>query len=325
MVSSKDIAKKAGVSQSTVSRVINRPETVRKDKRDIVKEVMKRLNYRPNSVARSLLSNNTNQISLISGTLNNPFFVETTQKIINLAYHNGFNINVYFEEDFEHDTLYNNVFSQKTEGIILSSMYYNSPHFEELKNLGVPYMMFNRKHQTGGNFVELDNYQAGKMAGDYLISKGHSRIHWVGGELEKSTFYGRFEGFKESLQHHNISVDSTNFSITVQKPEVIEKEIEKIISLPNKPTAIFAATDMIAVIVLDILKRNGYQVPTDFAIIAVDNTKTLQHSAFNLTSIGIEDNLGEIAIRHLIKMINGDTVNKIQETLSCKLFERGTV
>ncbi|WP_020007925.1 LacI family DNA-binding transcriptional regulator [Salinicoccus albus] len=325
MVSSKDIAKKAGVSQSTVSRVINNPEAVKKEKRDTVKKVMKELNYRPDSVARSLLSNNTNQISLISGTLNNPFFVESTQRIINIAYYNGFSVNVYFEEDFQHDTLYNNVFSQKTEGIILSSMYCNSLHFDELKNLGVPYIMFNRKHRNGGNFVELDNYQAGWLAGDYFISKGHSNIHWMGGELEKSTFHGRYTGFKDALQNHDIPVDAANFSITVQSPEVIEKEIERIISLPDSPTAIFATTDMIASIVLDVLNRKGLQVPRDIAIIGVDNTKALQHSAFNLTSIGIDENLGEIAIRHLIRMINEDKISEIQETLSCQLFERGTV
>lgn len=326
MVSSKDVAKKAGVSQSTVSRVINNPDSVRSEKKEIVRKVMEDLNYRPNSIARSLLSNKTNQISLISGTLSNPFFVETTQKIVNYAYKKGFTVNVYFEEDFEHNSLYSNVFSQKTEGIILSSMYYDSPHFKELERLGVPYIMFNRKHSNGGNFVELDNFQAGKKAGNHFISKGHRNIHWIGGELEKSTFLGRLEGFKESMEQNNISIDPCKFSITPQNPEAIDNAIYSILALREKPTAIFATTDMIALRVVNILKREGYRIPEDFALIAVDNTYLVQHSAFNLTSIGIEgdENLGEVAIRHLINMIDGIAEKNIQKTLPCELFERGT-
>src|SRR5699024_1553030 len=122
MVSSKDVAKKAGVSQSTVSRVINNPETVSKVRREKVEKVMKDLNYIPDSIARSLISNKTNQISLISGTLINPFFVEATREIVSYAYKKGYTVNVFFEEDFSREDLYDKVFSQKTEGIILSSM-----------------------------------------------------------------------------------------------------------------------------------------------------------------------------------------------------------
>src|SRR5699024_3747005 len=104
-------------------------------------------------------SNKTNQISLISGSLSNPFFVEATRKIVSYAYEKGFTVNVYFEDDFSSENLYSTVFSQKTEGVILSSMYYESAYFDELLKLGIPYMMFNRKHTKGGNFVELDNEQ----------------------------------------------------------------------------------------------------------------------------------------------------------------------
>ena len=327
MVSSKDIAKKAGVSQSTVSRVINNPASVRREKREAVERVMRELNYRPDSVARSLISNKTNQISLISGTLNNPFFVETTKKIINYAYLKGFNVNVYFEEDFPKDDLYNTVFSQRTEGIILSSMYFSSPHFDDLINLGVPYIMFNRKHEKGGNFVELDNYQAGKMAADYLLEKGHTNIHWFGGELEKSTFRGRYDGFCHSMKQHDMDVSASNVSITQQNPEAIEQELNEVLSKKERPTAIFAATDMIAMKIMDVLQRKGFSIPGDIALIGIDNTELIQHSAFDITSIGLEQgrNLGDIAIRHLMDQIEGQSNSLIQETYSCQLYERGTV
>src|SRR5699024_3211540 len=259
--------------------------------------------------------------------LNNPIFVETTKKIINHAYLKGFNVNVYFEEDFPKDDLYNAVFSQRTEGIILSSMYYNSHHFKDLINLRIPYIMFNRKHENGGNFVELNNYQAGEMAGDYLISKGHSDIHWFGGELEKSTFRGRYDGFIHSLKKHDLDISPSNFSITPQTPIAIEQEINEVMAKKIRPTAIFAATDMIAMTIMDVLQKKGFSIPQDVALVGIDNTEAIQHSSFNLTSIGLDmgKNLGEIAIRHLIEEIENGKESIVQETYPCKLFERGTV
>lgn len=327
MVSSNDVAKKAGVSQSTVSRVINNPESVSKMKREKVERVMKELNYIPNSVARSLISNKTNQISLISGTLNNPFFVEATRTIINAAYKKGFTVNVFFEEDVNKENLYRTVFSQKAEGIILSSMYYDSQYFGELQRLGIPYMMFNRRHKNGGNFVEIDNYEAGYIGAQYLVSKGHKDIHFFSGELEKSTFLGRYQGYCKAMDELGMDYDDSAISITKQNPKLIEAELNRVLSLKNRPTAIFAATDMIALTLIDYLQRMRYRIPEDIAIIGIDNTETLKHSSLNLTSIGpVEgEHLSSIAIEQLFKMIDGDEDKEFQRTIPCKLYERGTV
>lgn len=327
MFSSKDVAKEAGVSQSTVSRVINNPASVSKKKRELVQNVMKKLNYRPDSIARSLISNKTNQISLISGTLNNPFFVETTKRITNYAYKKGYNVNVYFEEDFLIDEVYETVFSQRNEGIILSSMYYESPYFIELKNLGIPYIMFNRKHKDGGNYVELNNIEAGRMACNYLIQKGHTDIQWFGGEMFKSTFNERYKGYKISLKENDIVASDERITITKQTPEEISKKVYELLKSDNLPTAILASTDMIGIIVMDVLKREGLRIPEDIAVIGIDNTDTVKHSAFDLTSTGIDEvsNLGEIAIKHLIDMIENENLGIIQETYPCKLYPRGTV
>lgn len=327
MVSSNDVAKMAGVSQSTVSRVINHPESVSRIKRERVERVMKELNYIPNSIARSLINNKTNQISLISGTLNNPFFVESTRIIINAAYKKGYTVNVFFEENIQKDDLYKTVFSQKTEGIILSSMYYESDYLDEIEKLGVPYMMFNRKHISGGNYVEIDNYQAGYMGGKYLVSKGHNNIHFFSGELEKSTFLGRYNGVFQVMSDLNVKFEKSNVSITKQRPELIAEELVKVMSKRNRPSAIFAATDMIAFTLLDTLQKMGYKTPEDIAIIGIDNTETLKHSSFNLTSIGPEgdEHLSAIAIEQLMNMIETENFDEYQKTIPCKLYERGTV
>lgn len=326
MISSNDVARKAGVSQSTVSRVINNPETVSKLKREKVEKVMRELNYRPNSVARSLISNKTNQISLISGTLNNPFFVESTRNIISAAYKKGFTVNVFFEEDFSKANLYETVFSQKTEGIILSSMFFESEYFNELVKLNIPYVMFNRKHVKGGNYVEIDNWQAGYLGAEHLINKGHKNIHFFSGELEKSTFQGRYQGFSKAMEDFGIPCTDETMSITKQTPEAIVVELERVLASRN-PSAIFASTDMIALILMDELQKRGYRIPEDISLIGVDNTEALRHSSLNLTSIGPdeENHLSTIAVEQLFKLIDEKKGQTFQKTLPCKLYERRTV
>lgn len=328
MVSSKDIAKKAFVSQSTVSRVINNPETVSISKRKKVEKVMKELNFIPDSVARSLVKNKTNQITLISGTLNNPFFVESTRIIVKYAYQQGYTVNVFFEEDFNKDYLYDKAFSQKTDGIILSSMYYESEHIERLFQINVPYIMFNRKHIKGGNFVEINNKEAGFKGVKYLTSKGHKDIHFFSGELNKSTFLGRYLGFCKGMrQFHKVS-EEENISITEQTPESIETELIKVLSSKKKVTAIFAATDMIALTIINYLHRLNYEIPKDIAIMGIDNTEALSHNSFSLTSIGPANNhLSFIAIKHLFDQINENEKDKhtIQKTIPCKIYNRKTV
>ncbi|WP_414043948.1 LacI family DNA-binding transcriptional regulator [Macrococcus sp. EM39E] len=327
MVSSKEVAKQAGVSQSTVSRVINNPKSVKKDKRERVERVMKELNYRPNSIARSLISNKTNQISLISGTLNSPFFVESTKYIVDYASAHGFHVNVYFEEEAKMNNVYDNVFANTTDGIILSSMYYESEHFEEFENLNIPYIMYNRKHKNGGNYVEMDNYNAGREAVKFLKSKGHENILYLGGLLNKSTFKDRLSGYKDELKNQGMPINDENIIVTQETYDSIEPILIDMFNRENKPTAIFATTDMIALFVFDILSEHGYSIPDDFALISIDNTETMQHRHFNLTSIGVktEETMAQVAITKLIDAIVNNEKLDCQLTLPIQVFDRGTV
>ncbi|WP_414049229.1 LacI family DNA-binding transcriptional regulator [Macrococcus animalis] len=326
MLSSKEIAKLAGVSQSTVSRVINNPSAVRKDKREKVEQVMKEHNYIPNSIARSLISNKTNQISLISGTLNNPFFIESTRSIINYANKHGYNVNVFFEEELTRESLYENVLSQKTDGIILSSMYYESDYLDLLESINIPYVMYNRRHRNGGNFVELNNLEAGQLATNYLLDKGYKDILWIGGEQEKSTFRFRLQGFLDVCSERKVSVDTENVLNVRQQPEVIKVTVQQFITSGKLPDAILAATDMIAINVLDELIKNKINVPRDIALIGIDNTEMIQHRSFDITSIGVESgkSLAETAIVELINAIENKQKVNCQITMKSFLYERGT-
>lgn len=328
MVSSRDVAKLAGVSQSTVSRVLNNPDGVSKPALEKVKKAMAELSYRPNSVARSLVQKKTKSIALISGPLHNPFFVETTTAIVNYAGQKGYHVNVHFEDIGDNMSVYKTVLSHQVDGIILSSIFYKDTVFEELKATGIPFVMFNRKHQDGGHFVEIDNEKSGALAVKHLLDLGHERIAWIGGSLETSTFYGRYRGYINVLQECNMEVPSSYIQITDTSRLGVYEACAAIMAQKNRPTAIFAATDSIAIFAMDYLIQKGYSIPEDISIVGMDNVEWSRHEAIQLTTVGPEEgkNLGQLAIEQLMELIRYPAKYKvpIQTTVNPILFNRKT-
>jgi DNA-binding LacI/PurR family transcriptional regulator len=329
MVSSKDVAKFAGVSQSTVSRVLNTPETVKKNTRDKVLNAMREMNYRPNSVARSLVNKRTKAIALLSGPLHNPFFTDTTTSIVNYAKDKGYNVNVHFENFSDNMEVYQDVFKNKVDGIILSTILFDDPIYEQLNSLNIPFVMFNRKHKDKGHFVEMDNVQAGRLATEHLIDLNHRNIVWVGGPQNMTTFSGRYQGFEQVMIEHNLPYGNQNIVITDTSKKEIFRVIESIMSRKDRPTAIFASTDSIAIFILDYLIQKGYQIPDDISVIGVDNVDISSHHSFQLSTIGVktQQNIGRIAIEDLINLIedeNPSQGNYIQRTFETKLIVRRT-
>jgi LacI family transcriptional regulator len=328
MISSKEVAREAGVSQSTVSRVLNNSNKVSKENVAKVTEAMRKLNYRPNAIARSLVSKRSKTIALISGPVHNPFFVETTSSIVNYAKEKGYNTNVFFENNGDNMAVYETVLSMQVDGIILSSVFMDDPILQELQNSQIPYVMFNRKHNEGGNFVELNNYQAGKMAADHLYQLGHKYIGFIGGPMYTSTFYGRYLGFTEGIAEQTMETDKVFLNETDTSEEAIADAIFKMMGRKERPTAVFAATDAIAITAMDTLMELGYRIPEDISICGVDNVRMARHHAFELTTIGAQSNknLGRLGIEHLINSIEAgkENMSPIQVTLEPALYQRKT-
>src|SRR5699024_8697943 len=124
----------------------------------------------------------TYSIALISGQLHNPFFAETTTSIVNTAKASQFNVNVHFENYGDNMSVYQDVLNQKVDGIILSSILYDEDDvYDELVKQNVPFIMFNRRHKGNGNYVEIDNVQAGRIGTEHLLDYNHKNIAWISG------------------------------------------------------------------------------------------------------------------------------------------------
>ena len=326
MVSSKDVAKYAGVSQTTVSRVLNTPQLVTKNTYQKVMGAIEELNYIPDGNARSLVQKKTGIIALISGPLNNPFYVDTTTSIVNYANQNGFKTNVHFVNNENLQETYNAVLENKVDGIILSSILIKDPIFNKLEKLNIPFITFNRKHESNQYFVEMDNEQAGYLAIEHLIKNGHQAVCWIGGPLNISTFKGRYEGFKKALQKNALAIETFTVFNTDTSKEALYKTFLELEKRPEKPTAICAATDAIALNMLNFYITAGYKVPEDISIIGIDNVEMSSHASINLTTVGTSSSvgLGQMAIEKLIEMIDQKNKTCVQITKSVRLFERNT-
>ena len=328
VVSSIDVAKHAGVSQTTVSRVLNTPHLVKEKTYKKVMRAIDDLSYIPNGNARSLVRQKTGTIALISGPLSNPFFVDTTTSIVNYASQYGYKINVHFATDSNLEETYSSVFENKVDGIILSSILIEDPFYQRIVKSGIPFIFFNRKHESNRFFVEMDNEKAGELATNYLLGLGHKNIAWVGGPSNMSTFKGRYDGYLKAFRNSSIKLESENIFLTNNATNTeLNRVFEQIEEMKNRPTAICAATDAIAISLLHCFISAGYRVPEDISIIGIDNVEISKHASINLTTIGITSplGLGQLAIEKLIYMIEEKDYLNVQITKDVKLFERKTV
>ncbi|MEI4769760.1 LacI family DNA-binding transcriptional regulator [Psychrobacillus sp. FJAT-51614] len=326
MVSSKDVAKHAGVSQTTVSRVLNMPETVKKPTLDKVMKSIDELNYIPNGHARSLVQNKTNTIALLSGPLHNPFFVDTTTAIVNYATEKGYRVNVQFVNDKNLPEAYATAIAHKVDGVILSCILIDDPIFEKLKKMDIPFITYNRKHKNNEYFVEIDNFQAGYLSAKHMIELGHEVIAWVGGTLSVSTFNNRYLGFLQAMEDYKIPLKEKYIFNTDTSKQDITRAFHELIQLKKRPTAICTGADSIALNLIDDAIKENLKVPDDLSIIGIDNVDLSHHGLIQLTTVGSisEQNLGFMAIQQLIEMIENKKNSCIQITESVKVFGRNT-
>lgn len=305
MVSSKDIAKAAGVSQSTVSRVLNNPNSVRPLKREKVLKIIKELNYQPNLIARSLVTNSTRTIAFISGSMRNNFFIDTMDSAINLANDRGYRTMIFFDGAESMKDLWQTIKGHKVDGVLLSMIRLDDPLSEEILSSPMPHMFLSRRPQNGGNYVEIDNSLAAELVTQHIIDQGHTTIACLSGELHYSTFFERKCGFERAMNNAGLPMDKAMIHyIDTHSLSGIKKAIWQLMQNDSRPTAIICTSDAMAIASLDVLLSMGYSVPKDVSLVGIDDTNISAHQAIQLTTSGHRMfKMGEIAVENLLEII----------------------
>ena len=306
----KDIAKLANVSNSTVSRVINDYPYINEKTKKKVLKVISKTNYKPNALARSLVTKKSGMIGVIVWDLASPFFSEIVKEIGSECREKNYQpIFCSTDENDKIQAEYIELLLQRNiEGFIIATAYLRDPQIEKLVLRGYPpVVLIDRRLQTElASYVTVDNVEGAYIATKHLIDHGHKRIACVTGPNNSSSGLERLEGYKKALAESNIPIDQNliipgNFlrADGYRAAEIILSLKEK------KPTAIFCSNDFMALGMLEFFGKQGTRVPQDIALVGVDDITISSLNFVQLSTISTNKiDIVKNAIKILIKKIS---------------------
>jgi len=325
-----DIARMAGVSLATVSRVINNPEKVAQGTREKVLKIMEEHNYIYNALAGGLANKNTRTLGIIIPTITNPIFALATNGFQKTAVRKGYSVlmgSAEYSADQEYDLV--RLFLEKqVDGIVFTGRPTHPQSVEYLRKRNIPFIVIWEKAGSEGmSYVTFDNALATRRAVDHLIDLGHRRIAFISGNFELSSrSKRRWQGYKESLQQANIPYDGDLVIQTEFKVSAGQAAAAQLLKLALPPTAIFCGTDLLAYGAMASVQKSGRKIGSDISIIGFDDLEMSAVMNPPLTSIWIPAaEIGEIASQTLIDILSGKTRGTVQHLLESKLIIRESV
>lgn len=310
----KDIAALAGVSVATVSRVINGDAKVSKKNTHKVLDVIEQTGYVPNLMGRYLRQNRSGKIMAMVPTLSNPFYSKIIRGIEECAKENGFEVFVVATHlDKENEKKYIEMASSKqADGII---NFFSTCSADELSEIAksVPIVQCcEYTHGAAVSYVHIDNYSAAQTAVEYLINKGHTKIGLISGSFYKSSEAAREAGYRNALLTSDLPYDPVYIQKSNYTTDGAEFCCQKLLALPNPPTAFFTFGDPAAAGVIRCLVKKGVVVGKDADVIGFDNTsisKIFMPSISTISQPRFE--LGYTAVELLLEKINNiDSMKK---------------
>lgn len=325
-----DIANFAGVSKSTVSRVINKDKHVSKKTREKILNIIKESGYVPDNIARSLITKKTYTIGLIIPDIINPFYSETSKIIEDTLRKLGYSLiicNTNNRSTLQNKYL-NILIQRKVDGIIFGSVKTNDSNIVKFAERGLPYITYHRRlSDKKSNFVISDDIDGIKLAVKHLIDLGHKNIAYISGPKLFSTGINRLRGFIEARNILNLNNNSDFIQEGGYSENKSWQATKTLINLPIPPTAIIAANDLMAISALDCILHHGLSVPKDISLIGYDNINLASHARIQLTTISVAKKCmaKQVAELFVKKIINKKhKLELVQVKLKPKLVIRKT-
>ncbi|GAB1794463.1 LacI family DNA-binding transcriptional regulator [Priestia megaterium] len=330
MTTIKDIARVAGVSVTTVSRALNGYSDVNEKTRQKIAAVAKELNYSPNTLARGLVMQKSKTIGLlVSGisreSVKDNFTFEVLCGVNERASTLGydlilFNTNTMMQREKTYTQLCR---ERRVDGAIIQGIKKEDPYLKEVVESDIPCVLVDIPvHSNSVGYVTTDNALGAKKAVEHLASLGHQHIGMINGHEDAFVSQERLNGYREALKKCGLSfrsewVVSGNF-----EEKKAEKAARELINRHKEVTAIFCASDLMALGALKACKELGLQVPKDISIVGYDNIVLASYSSPNLTTVGQEVyQIGYQAADLLIEMLEGKETN-MKRYLDTKLIIR---
>ncbi|MCT8137348.1 catabolite control protein A [Anaerobacillus sp. CMMVII] len=309
-----DVAREAGVSMATVSRVVNGNPNVKPTTRKKVLEAIERLGYRPNAVARGLASKRTTTVGVIIPDISSIFFAELARGIEDIATMYKYNIILCNSDQNKEKEIHliNTLLEKQVDGIVFMGGQITDDHVEEFKRSPVPIVLsatIDQKKEFPS--VNINYEQAAYDAVKFLIDNGHTKIGMLTGSLEDPVNgYQKYAGFRKALEDANITFNEDYVVVGDYTYDSGIEAMEKFLELSERPTAIFAGTDEMALGIIHGAQDKGLNVPEDIEVIGFDNTRLAAMVRPTLTSV-VQPmyDIGAVSMRLLTKYMNKEEVS----------------
>lgn len=271
-----DVAKRAKVSISTVSRTITQTGKISLATQEHVRQVMRELGYKPNRVARRLRAQGGKRhlIGLIIPNIQNPFFADLARGVEDVAYRNNFAVMLCnYDEDPKKQQFYLDVMqAESVDGIILPPAHEEDGAVLKVKQGGIPVVCVDRSlNDPTIDKVEVDNAEGSFEAVQHLLAKGHRRIGLISGPGDTSTGRERLEGYRRAHAQAGVTVDESLIRFGDYKQESGRDLSALLLSLPQPPTALFACNNLMLIGAIETIFARGLKIPQQVALIGYDD------------------------------------------------------
>lgn len=324
MATIKDVAKRAGVSTTTVSHVINKTRFVAENTRAAVWAAIKELNYSPSAVARSLKVNHTKSIGLLATSSEAPYFAEVIEAVENSCYSKGYTLILCnSHNNLDKQKAYLAMLAQKrVDGLLVMCSEYPDHLLSLLEGYRNITMVVMDWGKARGDFTDtiIDNaFHGGYIAGRYLIERGHRDIGIIPGPLERNTGGGRLQGFLKAMEEAKITVKEEWIVQGDFEPESGYKAMTQMLNQKQRPTAVFCGGDVMAMGAICAADELGLRVPADISIVGYDNIRNARYFTPALTTVHQpKERLGQMAFSMLLDRI----VNKREDAQTIEVHPR---
>ncbi|MCJ7624020.1 MAG: LacI family transcriptional regulator [Anaerolineaceae bacterium] len=323
-----DVAEDAGISITTVSRVLNTPDRVSTSSCNKVMASIEKLGFVPKAEAFIRAKKYNGQIGIITPWFTFPSFVQRFRGISSGLVDTPFDFTIYPVESAKRLEGYfvRLPISQRLDGLIVVSLPIGEQEIKRLKQSGLP-AVFIEWHVYGFSSIEVDDRQGGYMAGDHLIQKGHSRCAYVGSRVIPDYVLKpedhRLEGYQQCLKDHGILLPSELIKLPEYPSDKQHHSIQDLLDQDNPPTAIFAASDNLAMSILKVARNRNIRVPEDLAVIGFDDIDIAEYLGLTTISQSL-DKSGRLSAELLVAQIL-DPTRPIQNiSMKLEIIERET-
>ena len=331
MATIKDVAKQAGVTIGTVSRVLNNKKWVSEDCRKKVLLAIKDLHYKPQAHARRLRQKHSRIIGVIAphhtAIFRSPFFTNIMEGLEEVAAEKQYRLLIHpLNETARAQVSYRALLGDgSVDGMFVLNAWSTDVSIRELGEANVPFILVNGKitGQEDFPYVGFDNRGGVKKAIDHLVKLGHERIGIINGRMTTTNALERFQAFQENLAEHKLEFHQEWVADGDFEEEGGYKAALKILTAVRRPSAILCASDLMAIGAVRALKEKGVSVPEDMSIVGFDNMEEAAYHEPLLTTVAFSAyEMGKLAARKMFQIIAEENLVEKATTLQAELIER---